>query len=124
MDIRTLQTNQPWTIPYSREFNSAQLSHKHFTHAIIHAMKAIGNLSAYVDSLDHGRKSEATQQDIHNWIADLVNCALRMANTNPSGEFDLERAVIERMEGKNGVKLSVAESAPLSKDEESQAVPA
>lgn len=30
---------------------------------------------------------------------------MRMANTNPTGLIDLQKAVIHRLESKNGVKL-------------------
>ena len=72
MNINNLQNSQ---IPafwleeqYPDSFNEAPLPHRHFNHALTHAMKALGQLAAYSDALDHrlmdsheGKISEAIE---------------------------------------------------------------
>lgn len=53
--LRRLQVTLPWTIKYSRDFRLNPQSHKDFTHALIHAQKALGMLAAMVDEIDHDR---------------------------------------------------------------------
>lgn len=70
----------------------------------------MGQLHELVDHMDHDRKvaDELVSEDRKKYsdkVADLVICALRMANTFPGGVIDIQRAVQERIEDKNGVKL-------------------
>jgi hypothetical protein len=110
ISLRQLQTNLPWTIKYSQDFRMNPQSHKDFAHALHHVSKAAGHLHAFADDMDHDRAiAAAAQANTHGlygkYIADLVVCALRLANTFPGGPLDLQRAVRERIEDKNGVKL-------------------
>jgi hypothetical protein len=108
ISLRQLQTNLPWTVRYSQDFRSNPQSHKDFAHALVHVTKAIGILSALVDDMDHDRAvaDNSTLRETHGkYVADLVVCALRAANTFPGGVLDLQRAVVDRIETKNGVKL-------------------
>jgi hypothetical protein len=108
MDIKTLQVRLPWTIKMSTDFRSNPQAHKEFAHALLHVHKAGGKLAALVDDMDHRREDALKPElraDVEKAIADLVICALRLANTVPNGPIDLERAVIERIESKNGVEL-------------------
>lgn len=104
MNLRELQTNLPWSIKYSQDYRLNPQSHKDFAHAVLHVTKAAGKLAAIIDDLDHRRDSEDFGR-IKDYLADLVICALRMANTTPGGVIDLERAVIDRIESKNEVTL-------------------
>jgi hypothetical protein len=109
MTLRELQTNLPWTIKYSQDFRSSPQPHKDFAHALHHVGKATGRLHELADDMDHDRAvalGENVRETYHKYVADLVVCALRLANTFPGGVLDLERAVVERIESKNGVKLS------------------
>ena len=106
MTIRELQTNLPWTIHYHRDFRSNPQSHKDFAHALLHIQKAAGKLAAVVNDAEHGG-SEFKPEEVDNYVADFVVCALRMANTCPGRVIDLERAVVERIEGKNQTELKV-----------------
>lgn len=103
--IRELQTQLPWTIHYSRDFRASPMSHKDFGHALLHVQKAAGKLAALVNDAEHGG-SLFLPEDTDKYIADLVVCALRMANTCPGRTIDLQRAVENRIETKNGVKLT------------------
>lgn len=106
--LRELQTNLPWTIRYSQDFRSNPQPHKDFAHAMHHVAKASGKLHALVDDMDHDRTvadSAALRADYGKYVADLVVCALRLANTFPGGVLDLERAVVDRIESKNAVKI-------------------
>lgn len=107
LTIRELQTNLPWTIRYSNDFRSNPQSHKDFSHAVLHTQKALGNLAALADDMDHDRTLADSPgiKEYHRYIADLVVCALRMANTFPGGVCDLQRAVEDRIESKNNTKL-------------------
>jgi hypothetical protein len=102
--LRELQTSLPWTVHYHRDFRASPMTHKDFGHALLHVFKAAGKLAALVDLAQHGG-CEFVAEDTDRYVADLVVCALRMANTCPGRTIDLERAVVERIETKNGVKL-------------------
>lgn len=107
LTIRELQTNLPWSVHYSSDFRATPMPHKDFAHALTHVHKAGGMLAALVDDMDH-RKETADDPAIREnikYLADLVICAMRMANTFPGGMVDLQRAVEDRLESKNDVKL-------------------
>lgn len=105
MDIETIQAKLPWGRFYSEQFKAMDLPYKDFQHALAHIAKATGKLFAMIDDADHGELS-FQKEDVEKYLADLVICAIRAANTNPSGSFDLGAAVVRRIEAKNGVKLS------------------
>jgi hypothetical protein len=108
MRLSEMQVQFPWTVHYSQDYRLNPLVHKDFGHALIHVTKASGKLAELVDNIDHDR---TTTDDLDlaekysKYLADLVVCALRMANTFPGKHIDLERAVIDRLETKNNVKL-------------------
>ena len=109
VSIRDLQRRLPWTVKYSKDFRNNPQGHKDFAHALTHVIKAAGKLAEIVDNLDHNKEPNAFG-DLEQYVSDLVVCALRMANTAPDWEnqvrpFDLQGAVIKRIETKNGVKL-------------------
>lgn len=105
MTLRELQTSLPWTTHYHRDFRASPVSHKDFGHALAHVVKAAGKLAAVVNDAEHGG-SEFTVDEVDPYVADLVICALRMANTCPGRTFDLLQAVTNRIEQKNGVVLA------------------
>ncbi len=108
MNLRELQTNLPWTIRYSTDFRSSPITHKDFAHALHHVSKAAGHLHALADDMDHDRDIADTvslRENYSKYVADLVVCALRIANTFPGGVIDLQEAVINRIETKNGTSL-------------------
>src|SRR6185312_10545664 len=98
--IRQFQTNLPWTIKYSQDFRSNPQPHKDFAHALHHVSKAAGKLHAFADDMDHDRNialdaSEPVsglKSTFSKYVADLVVCALRLANTFPGGPIDLQQA--------------------------------
>lgn len=111
MRLKDLQTNLPWTIRYSTDFRSSPLAHKDFAHAMHHVSKASGKLHALADDMDHDRgvaDTASLRENYGKYVADLVVCALRIANTFPGGVIDLEAEVIKRIENKNEVKLAKA----------------
>lgn len=110
--IRELQTSLPWTIRYSRDFRANPQPHKDFAHALVHVGKALGKLLTLVDDMDHAR--DALPTDHAKYLADLVVCALRAANTCPGGVVDLQQAVEERIAAKNvPLDLPVPRPPPL-----------
>lgn len=113
MNLRDLQTNLPWTIKYSTDFRSNPQAHKDFAHTVHHVVKAV---AAFVDDMDHDRALAIdfvkNREEYGKYVADLVVCALRLANTFPGGTLDLESAVVNRIESKNDVKLSDVERMP------------
>lgn len=114
--LREFQTNLPWTIRYSTDFRSSPLAHKDFAHALHHVSKAAGKLHGVADDMDHDRAladDPTLREQYGKYVADLVVCALRLANTFPGGVLDLQRAVHERIEGKNGVTLPAAVPGPV-----------
>jgi hypothetical protein len=114
-NLRFLQTNLPWTIKYSRDFRANPQAHKDFAHAVLHASKAVGHLAGLADDMDHDREVAADVslgERYGKYIVDLVVCALRMANTFPGRVLDLGALTVERIEGKNGVEMGKAATAP------------
>ena len=102
--IREIQTSLPWSVHYSAEFKANPQPHKDFAHALVHVGKANGKLLGLVDDLDHRRETSDIQglrQTYAKYLADLVVCALRAANTFPGGVIDLQFAVESRIIEKN-----------------------
>ena len=107
--LRELQTNQPWTIRYSRDFRADPRTHKDFAHALLHVGKALGKLQGLADDMDHDREvadDPQLREKYGKYLADLVVCALRASNTFPGGVFDLQTAVEERIKEKNKPALN------------------
>lgn len=102
--IKDMQVTLPWTVKYSRDYRANPQTHKDFAHAVMHTMKALGKLTAIVDDYDHRRASELDPK-AKDYIADLVICAMRMANTHPGGVIDLMQAVQDRVHDKNFVNV-------------------
>ena len=102
--LRELQSSLPWTGHYHRDFRATPMTHKDFAHALLHVHKAGGKLAAIVNDAEHGGVrwgDEAIRGEVGKYVADLVVCALRMANTCPDGQIDLQRAVEDRITNKN-----------------------
>jgi hypothetical protein len=109
--LRELQSGLPWTGHYHRDFRSSPMTHKDFGHALLHVHKAGGKLAAMLDDAEHGGVEWAAadvRADASKYVADLVICALRMANTCPDGVIDLQRAVEDRLTAKNNQLAEVA----------------
>lgn len=91
LGLREIQDTMPkfWSDKsYPDNFNYLPLPHRHYNHALTHAMKALGGLAALSDALDHQRMMERNNSDPEydslrdnagKWLADLVICAARMA---------------------------------------------
>jgi hypothetical protein len=109
--ISHLQETQPWTIPYGVEQTESRVPHKEVAHALAHIAKATGHLFNLVEQADHGRDLWQTpegQRTLKARLADLVICAIRIANVVPGGPINLEQAVLDRIVGVNGI----AEASP------------
>jgi len=98
--IRELQTSLPWTGHYHRDFRSTPMTHKDFAHALLHVTKASGKLAGFINDAEHGGH-DFNHDEVGKYVADLVVCALRMANTCPNGVIDLQKAVEDRITTKN-----------------------
>ena len=98
--IRELQSSLPWTAHYHRDFRNTPMVHKDFSHALLHIHKAGGNLARIIDDAEHGGH-EFEHEEVSKYVADMVICALRMANTCPNGIIDLQKTVEERLINKN-----------------------
>ena len=98
--LQELQSTLPWTVHYHRDFRASPMVHKDFSHALTHVMKAVGKLAAVVNDAEHGGH-DFEHSKVAPYVADLVICALRMANTCPNGVIDLQRVVEERIVAKN-----------------------
>lgn len=102
--LRLLQERLPWTIHYDSDFRASPVAHKDFQHALLHVLKASGKIASVVNDAEHAG-TDWNDPKLDDYIADLVVCALRMANTIPGRKLDLGFAVVKRIENKNGVKL-------------------
>lgn len=97
---------------YPDDFNNRPLPHRHFNHALSHAMKALGGLASLSDALDHNRmdnravepEAEQFMANAGKWLADLVICSARMAQQlNVGLDSNVQHrinALIERWGGK------------------------
>lgn len=101
--LRELQSSLPWTIRYHRDFRSNPQAHKDFEHALLHVLKAAGKLAAVVNDAEHSGH-DFNHGEVAPYVADMVVCALRMANTCPNQVIDLQRAVEDRISTKNQFK--------------------
>lgn len=110
--LTDLQDALPWTIYYHKDFKSNPQPHKDFAHAALHIQKALGKIASVINDAEHGGH-DFNRKSLDIYVADLVICALRMANTCPSGKFDLQEAVIQRLEDKNQIRF-VYESLQIS----------
>ena len=102
--LRQLQTSLPWTIRYSQDFRANPQTHKDMSHALLHVVKATGKLCALADDMDHDREvadDPTLRERYAKYAADLVVCALRIANEFPGGHIDLQEAVVNRIQTKN-----------------------
>jgi len=116
--LRELQSCLPWTAHYHRDFRATPMTHKDFGHALLHIHKAGGKLAAIIDDAEHGGcewADPAKRAEVEKYVADMVICALRMANTCPDGVIDLQRAVEARLASKNNL---LAEKAPMLREAE------
>lgn len=109
LTIRGAQAAQPWTIPYSKGVDAASkdlVPHILASHAVLHAAKSVGKLAAVFEALDHKPFSLSSTQvdDVVAMSADLMTIALRFANLY---DFDLARALVDRVQEKNGVDLII-----------------
>lgn len=116
LTIHHAQKFQPWTVPYAAGIDVAAeglVPHILATHTVLHAAKSLGKMASVFEALDHSRSvgipgtSEAMtvqqKEVVRAMSADLLTAALRFANLY---DFDLAAALVERIEEKNGVKLS------------------
>lgn len=98
MSLRWLQQNLPWQGSYTEAFETGP-EHNHFTHGVLHLTKAVGKLAAAIEPLDH--HNGEVMGHVSTTLADVVICALRLANVHPEIRIDLEKCVIERLKEKN-----------------------
>lgn len=71
-----------------------------FRHACLHAMKAIGKISALIDHADHERmdtdEARELRAELPKLLADLIRCTAKMAETAPGEPVDLASAYVAR----------------------------
>ena len=116
--IRELQSSLPWTAHYHRDFRATPQTHKDFSHALLHVVKSSGKLAVIIDDAEHAGYDWADPEkraEVEKYVADMVICALRMANTCPDGVIDLQAAVDRRLAAKNN---QLAEKAPKLREAE------
>jgi len=100
--LKKLWTNEL----YSAEFNASPVEHKDFDHALKHVFKAATRLLEMTEDGDHHGKMNPLQADqVEKYLADLVICAVRLANVNPHGPTNLEAIIFNRIHQKMGVNL-------------------
>ena len=107
MNIHDAQNSLPgyWTdSTYPDDYNEKPLPHRHYNHAVTHAMKALGGLAALSDAMDHERmnkhgdadpEAQGCRDNAGKWLADLVICATRMAQQL---NIDLDDATSTRID--------------------------
>lgn len=104
LTIDEAQARQPWTVPYSADFEEAAQQwcpHLHGAHAVLHGMKSLGKLAAEFEAADHG--SDIHRAVVRDMAADLMTIALRLANLYG---FELSAELVRRVQEKNGVNIA------------------
>lgn len=97
MDIKELQRALPWGAhDYTAEFNARTDPARDFEHAHGHVGKALGGLFEHVIDA-HAHAGTIDREKAIKKLADIVICAMRMANTMPGGVVDLDEAVRARL---------------------------
>lgn len=73
-----------------------------FRHACLHAIKALGKISALIDHADHESMDTAEarglREELPKLLSDLVRCTAKMAETAPGEPVDLARSYLARAE--------------------------
>ncbi len=106
--LKMLQDQLPWGAnEYNEVFQNSPALHKDFQHALVHVLKALGKLSSFAEAADHAEGANFPYDEISKYLADIVICTVRMANTKPNARVDLSKAVLDRIEQKMGVRLPV-----------------
>jgi hypothetical protein len=110
--LKLLQEELPklWTDElYSNQFQKSPSKYKDFDHALKHITKTLGKLVEMVEEADHSAADDSTvhfaKEEVEKYVADLVIVAMRLALKSPSGAFNLEKAILDRIEKKMGVRL-------------------
>lgn len=96
-----------------------------FDHVLGHISKAAGKLHGLAGDADHISEDRLIDRDVafgaaeivngkaaRVYIADLVICAAKLAALCPSGEFDLEQAVQDRIAEKKDYRAQYAAKPP------------
>lgn len=112
--LHDLQNEAAWGAhTYSDAFNADPRPHRDAAHAVLHIAKATGKLCGAIDNLDHAE--ELDPRTVPKALADVVICALRVANTWPVGKIDVADAIDARLAEK-GIGPSATETTDISKD--------
>jgi hypothetical protein len=89
---------------YSEQFRVSPSKYKHFDHALKHVLKASVKLLEMTEEADHGG-SFFEIPAVEKYVADLLICAVRLANVAPNGALNLEKIVFDRIERKMGARI-------------------
>lgn len=132
LTVRFIQLNHPWNVlnggygavPYSNGIRAAEalhVPHIQGSHAVLHAAKSVGKLSAVFEALDHKQVAPAALHFNHRFgltdeqsaviramSADLVTVAVRLAHLFG---FDLATEIEARAIDKNGVGICQQKAA-------------
>src|SRR5437870_880007 len=99
MDLKALQDQLPvWNIERTTEFDLSNNNYRMFQHALMHIIKATGKLADMIDNADHSIYPAFIQPEISKLLADIVICAIKMANVTPTDKVQLDKWVIKRIE--------------------------
>jgi hypothetical protein len=99
---------------YSEQFRKSPSTYKDFDHALKHVRKAAQALENMTEEADHGSYT-FDHAAIRKYVADIVISAIRLANVSPTEMFDIEKAVLERIERKMGKRIDTVEVKGICK---------
>ncbi len=97
MDMKKLadEVAEVWTdLQYPYEFNTEPSPIRHFTHALMHVLKACGKLAEMVDAADHQYGWKGGADPTEKALADIIISTQRMAE---KAKVDLGKAVTTRL---------------------------
>lgn len=113
VSLRHLQANLPWSKKYTTEFiaSATENPFRIHTHDVLHVMKSLGQVAAECERVDHGEEPKLNREQFADRLADLVICALHMANTTST---DLTDAVVQKIQERNNVTLPIEHFQPVT----------
>lgn len=103
MNLKHLQNNLPWTVPYSKEFvdSKEKNGHRQTSHDILHIMKSVGRIADGVERTDHNSIPllAISCAVLSKELASIVMSVMHISSTY---RINLEEAILYAVYEKNG----------------------
>lgn len=102
MNLKHLQNNLPWTVPYSWEFKHSQIDNpmRQTTHDVLHITKSLGRIADVCEEADH--TSMAKTEKLGKELASIAMSVMHIATNHG---VDLQTEIEALVFVKNGVNI-------------------